>query len=263
MIAIGILGLGEAGSVIAADLVTAGADVRGFDPRVPPPPGVAARTDDADAVRDAGVVLSLNSAHDAREAFDTALPALRPGTVWAEMNTTSPGLKRQLAEIGSAHGVEVVDVALMATVPGNGLRTPMEVAGPAAARFAAMLRPLGASVEVVDGPVGTAISRKLLRSVFYKGVAAAIVEALAGAEVAGCADWLRQNIAAEMAGFDERTLDRLVTGSRKHASRRTDEMAAAAEQLRELGVQPRIAGAAEDQLRELDAASRRAAAERG
>jgi 3-hydroxyisobutyrate dehydrogenase-like beta-hydroxyacid dehydrogenase len=140
----------------------------------------------------------------------------------------------------------------MATVLGRGLATPMEVAGPAAARFAAMLGPLGASVDVVGGPVGTAISRKLLRSVFYKGLAAAVVEALAGAEVAGCADWLRQNIAGEMAGFDERTLDRLVTGSRKHAHRRVGEMAAAAEQLRELGVQPRIAGAAENLLRELD-----------
>jgi 3-hydroxyisobutyrate dehydrogenase-like beta-hydroxyacid dehydrogenase len=165
MTAIGILGLGEAGSAIALDLVAAGADVRGFDPRVPAPPGVAPRTDDADGVRDADLVLSLNSAHDAREAFDTALPALRRGTVWAEMNTTSPGLKRQLAEDASAHGVEVVDVALMATVLGKGLRTPMEVAGPAATRFAAMLRPLGASVDVVEGPVGTAISRKLLRSV--------------------------------------------------------------------------------------------------
>jgi 3-hydroxyisobutyrate dehydrogenase-like beta-hydroxyacid dehydrogenase len=250
--AIGILGLGEAGSAIAVDLVAAGADVRGFDPLVPAPPGVAARSGDADAVRDADLVLSLNSAHDAREALDDALPALRPGTVWAEMNTASPALKRQLAGIGSAYGVEVVDVALMATVLGKGLRTPMEAAGPAAARFAAMLRPLGAPVDVVDGPVGTAISRKLLRSVFYKGLAAAVVEALAGAEAAGCADWLRQNIAGEMAGFDERTLDRLTTGSRKHARRRVEEMSAAAEQLRELGVRPRIASAAEDQLRELD-----------
>jgi 3-hydroxyisobutyrate dehydrogenase-like beta-hydroxyacid dehydrogenase len=256
-VAIGILGLGEAGSAIAADLVAAGADVRGFDPLVPAPPTVPARTGEADAVRDADVVLSVNSARDAREALDNALPVLRPGTLWAEMNTTSPELKRQLAEIGSARGVEVVDVALMATVLGSGLRTPMAAAGPAAARFAGIVRSFGASVEVVDGPVGTAISRKLLRSVFYKGVAAAVVEALDGAEAAGCVDWLQQNIAGEMAGFDERTLDRLVSGSRKHARRRAEEMAASAEQLRELGVSPRIASAAEDQLRELAVEHRR------
>jgi hypothetical protein len=49
VIAIGILGLGEAGSAIAADLVATGADIRGFDPLVPAPPGVAARADEADA----------------------------------------------------------------------------------------------------------------------------------------------------------------------------------------------------------------------
>ncbi len=69
------------GAAIAADLVATGTDVRGFDPSVPAPPGVAARADEADAVRDADLVLSVNSAHDARRALDKALPALRPGTV--------------------------------------------------------------------------------------------------------------------------------------------------------------------------------------
>jgi 3-hydroxyisobutyrate dehydrogenase-like beta-hydroxyacid dehydrogenase len=259
--AIGILGFGEAGSLIAADLVAAGADVRGFDPRVPAPPGVAGRADDANATRDADLVLSLTGAHEAREALDNALPALRRGTVWAELNTTSPGLKRELAEVGAGHGVEVVDVALMAPVPGNGLRTPMVAAGPAAPRVAGVLAVFGATVEVVAGPVGTAISRKLLRSVFYKGLAAAVLEALAGAEAAGCADWLRANLAAELVGFDERTLDRLVTGSQRHARRRVEEMAAAAQQLRELGVEPRVAGAAQELLRELARAGTAAAPE--
>ena len=106
-------------------------------------------------------------------------------------------------------------------------------------------------MTVQPGPAGEAISRKLLRSVFYKGLAAAVVEALRGAEAAGCADWLRDNIAAELAGFDERTVDRLVDGTHRHARRRADEMAAATEQLLELGVPPRIATAARDLLIEL------------
>jgi len=99
--------------------------------------------------------------------------------------------------------------------------------------------------------VGTAISRKLLRSVFYKGLAAAVVEALRGAEAAGCADWLHGNISAELAGFDERTIARLVEGTHAHARRRADEMAAATEQLDELGVPSRVAAAARDLLAEL------------
>ena len=247
---IAVLGLGEAGSLIAADLVAAGADVRGYDPKVPSVDGVQSRADEADAVRDADVVLSANSSHDATTALENALPALRAGTIWADLNTASPGLKASLARTAGERA-DVVDVALMAPVPGKGLRTPMLVSGPAAERYAQVLSGLGADVQVQPGPVGEAISRKLLRSGFYKGLAAAVVEGLAAADRAGCADWLHGNISAELAGFDERTIDRLVDGTHKHARRRADEMTAAAEQLDELGVPPRIAGAARDLLVEL------------
>ena len=245
---IAVLGLGEAGSEIARDLVAAGADVRGYDPKGIVVDGVQPRGSEAEAVADADVVLSLNSSHDASVALGNALPALRPGTVWADCNTASPGLKARLAERAAGGGVPVVDVALMGVVPGNGLRTPMLVSGEAAQRYAELLGALGAEVTVQDGPAGAAISRKLLRSVFWKGLAAAVVEALEGAEAAGCADWLRGNIAAELASFDEGTVDRLVDGTHAHARRRADEMAAAAEQLAELGVPPRVAAAARDLL---------------
>ena len=248
---IAVLGLGEAGSEIARDLVAAGADVRGYDPKALSVDGVQSRGSEAEAVADAELVLSVNSSHDAMTALENALPALAAGTLWADLNTASPGLKTALAERAAERDVPVVDVALMSPVPGKGLRTPMLVSGEAANRFVEMLDPLGADVEVQPGPVGTAISRKLLRSVFYKGLAAAVVEALRGAEAAGCADWLRGNIADELAGFEAGTVDRLVDGSRTHARRRADEMAAATEQLRELGVPARIAAAARDVLVEL------------
>ena len=40
--AVGMIGLGEAGSAIAVDLVAAGASVRGWDPAAPVPEGVEA-----------------------------------------------------------------------------------------------------------------------------------------------------------------------------------------------------------------------------
>ncbi|TQN43782.1 3-hydroxyisobutyrate dehydrogenase-like beta-hydroxyacid dehydrogenase [Blastococcus colisei] len=249
--AFAVLGLGEAGSEIARDLVAAGADVRGYDPKGITVDGVQPRGSEAEAVADADVVISVNSSHDAMTALENALPELRAGTLWADLNTASPGLKVTLGERAAARDVPVIDVALMSPVPGKGLRTPMLVSGEGADRFRDLLAGLGADVVVQEGPVGTAISRKLLRSVFYKGLAAAVVEALRGAEAAGCADWLRGNIAAEMAGFDERSLDRVVNGTHAHARRRADEMAAATEQLRELGVPARIAPAARDLLVEL------------
>lgn len=247
---IAVLGLGEAGSLIAADLAAAGAIVRGYDPKVPAPAGIRAAGSDAEACAGASVVLSVNSAADAVEALRESLPTLRPGTIWADLNTATPSLKERLSTLG-AGVVRVVDVALMSPVPGRGLSTPMTMSGPAAGELATVLRGFGAVVDVLDGPVGAAATRKLLRSIFYKGMAAAVVEALTAAKAAGLEEWLRANIRDELVRGNAGTLDRLWDGSHKHAVRRREEMAAAAELLGELGVPPRIAEASRDWLGDL------------
>lgn len=246
---VAVLGFGEAGIDFARDLVAAGADVRGFDPKVAAPQGVRQRVGDADAVRDAELVFSLTTATEAEQALRASLPGLSPGTLWAEANTAGPALKVRLAELARNAGTELVDVAIMAPVPGTGLHTPMYVSGSAATRFVELLAGLGVPVDQVPGPVGAASSRKLLRSVVYKGLAAAVVEALAGAEVAGCADWFREHITQEIQNFDAQTMQRLITGTYEHAIRRTEEMEAAAAQLAALGVTPHIAAATRDALR--------------
>jgi 3-hydroxyisobutyrate dehydrogenase-like beta-hydroxyacid dehydrogenase len=252
---IAVLGLGEAGSRIAGDLAAAGARVQGFDPGIPAGAGVTGCADDADACRGAGIVLSLTCAHESEEALKAALPGIGGGAIYADLNTASPELKAHLAGLAAAAGIGFADVALMSPVPGNGLRTPMLASGPAAAPFAAALVALGATVDVLPGPPGEAAIRKLVRSVFYKGLAAAVTEALRAARAAGCEDWLRANIASELAGASAATVDRLELGSIQHARRRAEEMAAAADLLARLVVPARIAGASEQWLRDLMAES--------
>jgi hypothetical protein len=77
-----------------------------------------------------------------------------------------------------------------------------------------------------------------------KGLAAAVIESLQAARRAGCEAWMREEITRQLASADEALLDRLVEGSRKHALRRTEEMQAAAELLRDLQVEPRVSLAA-------------------
>ena len=240
---IAVLGLGEAGSIIAADLVAAGADVRGYDPAVAAAEGITDTGGEAEAALGADVVLSVNSAQAAVGAFRAGLAGLREDALWADLNTAAPGIKRQLAEIAEAGGVPFADVAMMAPVPGRGLRVPMLASGDGAARFADTLHPLGAQVEVLDGPAGLAARQKLLRSVFYKGMAAAMVEALEAARAAGVEPWMRELITAELTSADAATVERIVSGTVKHARRRTAEMEAAAAMLTELGVSPLMASA--------------------
>jgi 3-hydroxyisobutyrate dehydrogenase-like beta-hydroxyacid dehydrogenase len=125
------------------------------------------------------------------------------------------------------------------------------VSGPAAEDVARLLGACGATVSVLAGPAGAAATRKLLRSVFYKGMAAAAIEALHAARAAGCEDWLREHIAAELAAADAGTLARLEQGSYQHARRREHEMAAAADLLNELSVPPRVTRASQRWLNQL------------
>lgn len=245
---VAVLGLGEAGGEIARDLAEAGVLVRGYDPAVRTLDGIPLYSAEAEAAAGADLVLSVNSAHDAQDALHAGLPGLRPGAIWADLNTGSPGLKRILA---ARAGKRFADVALMSPVPGKGLRTPMLVSGAAAARYAALMTPLGARVEVLDAEAGEAAARKLLRSVFFKGMAAAVTEALHAARQAGLDDWLRENIAEELAAADSSFARRLEEGSVQHAVRRAEEMRAASQLLAELGTPPRITDASRAWLEQL------------
>jgi 3-hydroxyisobutyrate dehydrogenase-like beta-hydroxyacid dehydrogenase len=246
---VAVLGVGEAGSAIAGDLVAAGATVRGFDPAGGREvAGVAMAAEAAEAVAGADVVLSVNAASAALEVARGAAGALAPGQVYADLNASGAALKRALADVVAPTGAAFADVALMAPVPGNGLRTPALVSGPGAAAFAERIGPLGMPVEVLGDEPGAAAARKLLRSVFMKGLAAACIESLQAARAAGCEEWLHAEIAGVLASADPALLDRLLSGSVRHAARRVGEMRDARELLDELGVEPRVAAAAEGWL---------------
>jgi len=248
---IAVIGLGEAGGALACGLRDAGAAVRGFDPAAPAPDGIERAASEADAARGADAVLSVNAAAVAERVAEAAAGALDGDAVFADLNTAAPGVKRAVAAIVARHGAAFADVALMAPVAGRGLRTPALASGPGAERLAALLGGLGMPVTAIGPEPGAAAARKLVRSVFMKGLAAAIGEALAAAERIGGRDDVYADIERTLVEADAALLRRLVDGSPRHAARRADEMAAAAAMLEELGVEPRVAAAAEAWLRSL------------
>lgn len=251
---VAVIGLGEAGGAIAAGLAAVSADVSCWDPAVDQaPPGARAAADGPGAVAGAHAVLSVNAASVALGVAREVLPVLEPGQLYADLNTGAPSLKAQLAATVRPAGALFADVALMAPVPGNGLRTPCLVSGPGAERFVAMFGPLGMPAEITGDEPGAAAARKLLRSVFMKGIAAAAIESLAAASAAGCEDWLHGELADVLEQADSALLERLITGSRRHARRRVQEMRAAEEMLAALGVEPRVARASAGWLAQLDA----------
>ncbi|MGZ8717266.1 MAG: DUF1932 domain-containing protein [Gaiellaceae bacterium] len=241
---VAVLGLGEAGGRIAADLVAAGCNVRGWDP-ARRPDGIPSADSDVSAVRGADVVLSVNAAAVALAAAANVAKALDAGALYADLNTAAPALKRELA---AALPVRFADVALLGVVPSTGLATTALASGAGAERFAELFRPLGMPVDVVGPRPGDAAGLKLLRSVFMKGIAAAALESLEAASAAGAEERIHADLAAVIG---EPLLERLLSGSRAHAARRVDEMRAAAAYVEVLGVHPRVASAAAEWLEQL------------
>jgi 3-hydroxyisobutyrate dehydrogenase-like beta-hydroxyacid dehydrogenase len=234
-----MLGLGEAGGRIAADLVARGVEVRGFDPAVASvPEGVLRAEDPVSAVAGGSLVLAATTGATALAAAESVLPALDADAVYADMNTASPALKRELAALVEGSGARFADIGLLGPV--RGVDTPALASGAGAHAFAELMGPLGMPVEVVSERPGHAAEMKLLRSVFMKGLAGSVIESLEAARVAGHEAWLEREI-AEIVG--EPFMRRLLEGSERHAARRVDEMEAACELLVELGVEPRIARA--------------------
>jgi len=251
---VAVLGLGEAGARYAADLLAAGVSVVGHDPVARPGiPGLRQVDGPVSAVRDAAYVLSLNSASAARTVAAGAAPGLRPGAVFADLNTGAPEVKRQVAEEIEPSGAWFVDVAVLAPVPRQGLRTPVALAGadPGRARLTRFLTSFGVPVEDAGPRPGAAAARKLLRSVFMKGLAAVLLESLEIGALAGQEEWLRDQIVGELTAADREFVDRLVEGTPRHARRRLAEMRAAADYAADLGAGHDITRATIERLERL------------
>jgi 3-hydroxyisobutyrate dehydrogenase-like beta-hydroxyacid dehydrogenase len=232
MTACTVIGLGEAGATYAASLVAAGHQVTGFDPVAPgTPDGVTRAATATEACSGADIVLVLTGAAAARAVAAECLPILAEGSCYADLTSSSPHVMQELGQLPSK--AQFADVAILGPVPTQGAATPLMVSGPGAQAVAELLAPLGAAVEITDGEPGAAMAHKLLRSVLMKGLASVVVEAVTAGRAAGLEDWIRDQIARQLAGDGHAVIDRFLVGTAKHAQRRSKEMQDTANFLRE------------------------------
>ena len=122
---VAVLGLGEAGSLLASDLALFGDDVAGYDPAIAAAiEGVNLCESAKAAVAGRDLVLAVTHASHAAPLLDSVTDDLSPGAIYADLCTGSPGLKERLAAAAAGRSARFVDVALMAPVPGRGLGVP-------------------------------------------------------------------------------------------------------------------------------------------
>ncbi|MFS0713744.1 NAD(P)-binding domain-containing protein [Microbacterium sp. 2P01SA-2] len=232
-----VIGLGEAGRLYAQGAVAAGYDVTGYDPFAPETPeGVTRATTLAEAVAAAEIVLTLTTASLSEQIAAEAAPHLRTDATYVDCTTASPEVLARVAEVIETAGPAFADVAILGPVPLRGAATDAIVSGSGRAVATDTLRSFGASVEGGGEVAGDASARKLLRSILMKGLGAIITEALAAGRAAGSEQWIRDQIARQLAGDGHAVVERLERGTRTHAARRAHEMAAVADYLESLGV---------------------------
>lgn len=232
---IAILGLGEAGSAFARDLLAVGVQVRGWDPAPRSiPEGIDFAPSSIAAVSRADVVLSMNAASVAVQLAREVAPGLEPNQLYADLNTAAPQNKREVAAIVEKSGALFIDGALLDPVPSKGMRTELYASGSGARLFAEKMSPLGMSITCLDDQAGNAATHKLVRSIIYKGVGAVVMECLEAAEALNLTEYARAQLMTLLR--DEAMIDRFVEGSLKHAPRRIHEMQAVVEMLDAIGV---------------------------
>lgn len=254
---IGFIGFGEAGFTIANGLREAGADrISAFDiatdaaDRGPLIRERARRSgahlagSSSELAAASDILFSTVTSSSSLQAARQTVPFLEPRHLYADLNSVSPDLKREIAALVSGAGVRFVEAAVMAPVSPYGHAVPMLLGGDGAGDFVRLLGPLGMRLQTLDGGVGTAAAVKMCRSVVVKGLEALLCECVLGAARYGAADHVFASLQESYPGIDWKamasyTMNRVVV----HGERRAREMEEVAATLRAIGVEPMMAEA--------------------
>lgn len=250
---IAILGLGEAGSHFANDLVRLGVKIIGYDPNPlrKLDASIRLKSSNAEAVKDVDIIFSANLSSVSVEIAEELTGILKPNQFFCEMNTSGPEKKKKIAEILKPTGVKIIDLAIMAPVPPKGIFTPLLASGEYVTEFLEKVNSLNLDLKILENSqVGDAATRKLLRSIVYKGIAAVVCEAMEAGKTFGMETYIRGQISSLIGGNDE-IIDRFVEGSRIHAVRRMHEMEAVIEMLETKGIEPIVTRGTRNNLEKL------------
>jgi 3-hydroxyisobutyrate dehydrogenase-like beta-hydroxyacid dehydrogenase len=252
---IALIGFGEVGQTLAADL--AARDVRNLaawdlkfveDESGPSRAATLSGVKSAsavEAVAGADLVISAVTAAQTLEAAASVLPGLKPGAFFLDLNSASPGVKKEAARRVEEAGGRYVEAAVMSPIGPKRIATSILLGGPHAESFAPLARDLGFDgARVFSGELGKASAAKMCRSVMVKGIEALLGESLLAARKYGVEDTVIASLADLFPGPDWKRLARyMISRSLEHGTRRAEEMREVARTVEEAGVSPLMSAA--------------------
>jgi 3-hydroxyisobutyrate dehydrogenase-like beta-hydroxyacid dehydrogenase len=262
---ISLIGFGEAGQAIAAGLRESGVErIAAWDILFPRTEGAALKAagekigvrlaaSAADAAREADIVISAVTAASSLDAVRSVEPYLSNRPYYLDINSVSPGSKRDTAAL-LAGKARYIDVAVVAAIYPARHKTPLLLAGPDAAAVAPLLAGLEMQFQTVGDTVGQAAAIKMIRSVMIKGMEALTLECFLAASKAGLLEEVTASLKnnypsldwSKIAGYN---IERMAS----HGERRAAEMEESAATLREIGVEPLMVEATVKRQRDMGA----------
>jgi 3-hydroxyisobutyrate dehydrogenase-like beta-hydroxyacid dehydrogenase len=258
------IGFGEAGQAIASGLRASGIEsIAAWDILFPAADGAALRqtgerigarlaASAADAVRGSDIVISAVTAASSLEAARSVEPHLAGNPYFLDINSVSPGRKKETEKLLGAKA-RYVDVAILAPIHPARHRTPMLLAGPYAETVLPLLiDELDMRGSIAGAETGAAAALKMIRSVMIKGIEALTLECFLAAKRAGIVDEVAASLKNNYPTLDwNRVIAYNLERMASHGIRRADEMDQVVETLRELGLDPLMASATSQRQREM------------
>ncbi|HEX4268530.1 MAG TPA: DUF1932 domain-containing protein [Steroidobacteraceae bacterium] len=249
---IALIGFGEVGQTLAADLHAAGVrDISAWDclfPLSTGAPSIAALASRhvrvaasmADALVQRSIVISAVTAANCVPAAREAADGLPPGAYYFDLNSVAPATKRAAAAAIEAAGGRYIEAAVMSPIGPKRIASTMLIGGGHAETFAPLVRALGfTGVRVFDVRVGRASAAKMCRSVMMKGLEALLTEGLLAARHHGVEETVLESLQDLLPAADWRRIaDYMIGRSQLHGRRRAEEMREAALAVSEAGVEP-------------------------
>jgi 3-hydroxyisobutyrate dehydrogenase-like beta-hydroxyacid dehydrogenase len=256
---IGLIGYGEVGRIFGAglrpgvgwigawDLAFNDAALRDEPLAHAASAGVVACPGVATLCEQATLLVSAVTASQTLAVARAVAPHLRPGTAFLDLNSASPGTKQQAAALVHAAGGQYLEAGVMTSVPPHGLRVPMLLGGPHAARWQPVLAQLGLNATVASEQLGIASATKMCRSVMIKGLEALVLESYATARAHGVEDAMIATLQETFPGIDWQAQGAyFFSRVAQHGRRRAEEMREVAHTVREAGFDPVMAAAIAD-----------------
>ena len=248
---IALIGYGEVGQILAADLHAAGArDVAIWDRLFPISSSAPSRaassaeasiaTSMAEAVANCGLIISAVTAANCVPAAREAAGSISPEAIYFDLNSVAPQTKCDAAAAIEAVGGRYVEAAVMSPIAPKRIGSPMLIGGPHAAAFEPLARAMGfTGIRVLDSMLGRASAAKMCRSVMIKGLEALFTESLLAARRHGVERTVLESLRDLFPNEDwERIAAYMIARSLEHGRRRAEEMREAARAVADAGIDP-------------------------